>query len=270
MYKSYWKLSSKPFENTPDPRFFYLSNQHKEMFSRFSYVIEQRKQMAMFSGEYGAGKTLINMVILSKFKGSLDYKISLIINPRLELIDFLKEILYQFKKEVPPTASKFDILHTLREAILENPQLKKVVIIDEAQMIEDINVFEELRLLSNLTYEDQFLTTIIFVGQPQLKKKIYQIPQLRQRLALTHHLNHLSSDETRGYIQHRLEVAGAEAKIFSDGAAEVIFNATGGVPRLINTMCDICLAIGKSKEVSLIDKDIVEKVSLEIMGEING
>ena len=270
MYESYWNLKTKPFENTPDPCFFYLSKQHREMLSRYMYVIEQRKQIAMFSGEYGAGKSLINMVVLSKFKESLDYRIAIIINPCLSLIDFLKELLYQFRKEISQTSSKFEILHSLKEAILENPKLKKVIIIDEAQMIEDLNVFEELRLLSNLTHENNFLTTIIFVGQPQLKKKIYKIPQLRQRIALAHHLNHLSLDETKNYIQHRLTVAGATSKIFSDEACELIFNSTNGVPRLINTLCDICLVIGKSKEVSVLDKDMVAQVSLEIMGEING
>ncbi|MBI4708044.1 MAG: AAA family ATPase [Candidatus Omnitrophica bacterium] len=269
MYESYWNLKDKPFENTPDPRFFFLSRQHNEILSRFMYVIEQRKQMAMFTGEYGSGKTLINMMMLSRYKDKLDYRIALIINPRLDLLDFLREIHYQLKKDTAVGMTKFEILNSLRDTILENSHLKKVIIIDEAQMIEDLNVFEELRLLSNLTFTNQFLTSIILVGQPQLKEKIYQIPQLRQRIALVHHLGHLAEDEVKEYVNYRLRAAGARYTIFTDEAMGFIFESTRGVPRLINTLCDISLAIGKAQGKSVVDKEIIEQVSGEIIKEIN-
>ncbi|MBI4982184.1 MAG: AAA family ATPase [Candidatus Omnitrophica bacterium] len=233
------------------------------------YVIEQRKQMAMFTGEYGAGKTLVNMMILSKYKEKLDYKIILIINPCLSLIDFLREIHYQLKNDPAIGMSKFEILNSLRQGLLENPHLRKIIIIDESQMIEDLNIFEELRLLSNITFEHQFMSSIILVGQPQLKDKAYQFPQLRQRLALVHHLNHLSEEETREYVDYRLRVAGAKFTIFDDETLSVIFEVTKGVPRLVNTLCDISLAIGKAQSRTTINKEIIDQVASEIIREIN-
>ena len=270
MYKDHWQLKEKPFENNPDPRFFYFSRQHKEMLSRYLYVINEGKQIAMFTGEYGSGKTLLNMVVHNKFYGSLAYKFAMVINPNLEAIDFLKELYFQFKETAFSGGSKFDIITQLKEEIFANPYLKKVIIIDEAQMIEDANVFEELRLLSNLTYENKFICTIIFVGQPQLKEKVSQIPQLRQRIALAYHLRNLDYEESKNYILHRLKIAGAQKPIFSEDSFLLIYEATRGIPRLINTMCDIALVIGKAEGVNLINKKIAEKVSREVMREIHG
>ncbi|NQT95955.1 MAG: AAA family ATPase, partial [Candidatus Omnitrophica bacterium] len=202
MYEGYWKLKEKPFENTPDPRFFYHSPGHEEALMRLYYVIKERKGAGLLTGEYGSGKTVLTRLITKEFSADNKHRIALIVNPSLSPEDFLKEIIFQIEGR-ECDGSKLKILHTINDILYKNMEEGKevVIIVDEAQVISNIDMFEELRLLLNFQLNNRFLLTLILVGQPELREKINKLPQLRQRMAISFHLNVLSPEETIGYIE---------------------------------------------------------------------
>lgn len=260
MYEGYWKLKEKPFENTPDPHFLYYSSKHEEALSRMFYAIREKKGAAMLTGEYGSGKTLLSRALLEEISHER-YQTVLIFNPRIPAIEFLKEIVYQLGGNDTPD-SKTKLLHTLNEILYSNRNENKstVIAIDEAQAIEADETFEELRLLLNFQLDDMFLLTLILLGQPELKEKVDRIPQLRQRLSVRYHLMALDKKETEGYINHRLEVAGSHSAIFREETYDLIYEASEGIPRRINNICDMCLLVGFGLRADRIDEKIVKDV----------
>ncbi|MCK5306868.1 MAG: AAA family ATPase, partial [Candidatus Omnitrophica bacterium] len=189
MYEAYWGLREKPFENTPDPRFIYYSQRHEEALSRMLYVIRERKGAGILTGEYGSGKTLLSRVLLEELS-SEQYHSALIFNPMLPSMELVKEIIYQLGGDTSSLLSKTDLLHYLNDILYKNRDDDKntVIVVDEAQAISEESGFEELRLLLNFQLNDNFLLTLILLGQPELKEKIKNLPQLRQRLAVRYHL----------------------------------------------------------------------------------
>jgi len=260
MYESYWQLKEKPFENTPDPRFFYYSSQHKEALSRLLYAVREKKGAALLSGEYGSGKTLLSRVILEELRQER-YQVVLIFNPRLGVIEFFQEIIYQLAGH-PDSNSKIELLHRLNKIFQDNHQKNKdtVVLIDEAQAIETDEVFEELRLLLNFQLNNEFLITLVLLGQPELKDKVDRFPQLDQRLSVRYHLSELDEHETKEYILHRLSIAGRTPELFTPEAVRLIYNASSGIPRVINSLCDMCLLVGFGKHLTSIDEETCHEV----------
>lgn len=265
MYEAYWKLKEKPFENTPDPHFLYYSPRHEEALSRMLYVIRERKGAAILTGEYGSGKTLLSRVLLEELSRDR-YQSALIFNPRLPSLELIKEIIYQLGRDVTSLSNKTDLLHSLNEILYKNKNDNKntVIVVDEAQAIGEEEGFEELRLLLNFQLNDNFLLTLILLGQPELKKKIDNLPQLRQRLAVRYHLKALTKIETKEYIEHRLEVAGREQQIFSEDAFTEIYNFSAGIPRRINNICDMSLLVGCGEEVDEIDRRTIREVAEDL------
>lgn len=265
MYESYWGLSEKPFENTADPKFLFYSKQHEEAFTRLTYAIQEQKGLAVLTGVFGCGKTVIaQAVLLSLSKGK--YETAFVINPQLSHTELLREIVYDLGiKDNLPT-QKTDILHTLNEILHNNMDNGKqtVVIIDEAHLIDDKLIFEELRLLLNFQEQNKFLLTLILLGQPELKEKINNIKQLAQRVAIKYHLGSLTEDETSEYIRHRLKVSGATKNIFSNTALKLIFEQSGGIPRRVNQICDMALLTGFGKQKSTIDEKLIMEVVKDI------
>jgi general secretion pathway protein A len=134
-----------------------------------------------------------------------------------------------------------------------------VLIIDEAQAIRDLMAFEELRLLLNFQLNNRFLLTLLLIGQPELREKIDELKQLKQRLTLTYHLNPLNKEDTEKYIVHRLGIAGAKNKIFASRACSTIWEEAEGVPRMINSICDMCLLVGYTKGYKEIKADLAKR-----------
>jgi general secretion pathway protein A len=259
MYLDYWKFKEFPFENVPDPRFFYLSRSHEEALTRLIYAARMRKGGAMLSGEIGCGKTTLTKVCVQELSGDT-FDIGLIINPKLEAVEFLQEVLYQFNIiDVPDT--KVKCLHLLNQKMIENMKQNKetLLMVDEAQLLHQ-DTLEEIRLLLNFQLNDRFLMTIILLGQPELKDKIRAIEQLDQRIAIKYHLDPFDSKDTTSYIQFRQLKAGREKSAFSSEAVRKIYDHTKGVPRKINNLCDLSLLIGFSKNEDLISDKIVESI----------
>lgn len=264
MYKKYWNFDEKPFENTPDPRFMYYAEQHLEALSRLLYAVVERKSAAILTGDYGCGKTVISRVITNKLLQEEDrYNVALIVNPAISSIEMLTEILYQLGGEVAKDSQKIDILRTLNERLYKNANENRhtVVIIDEAQTIASELVFEELRLLLNFQSDEKFLLTLLLLGQPELKQLIAKIPQLEQRFSVKFHLKGLSLEDTVNYIKHRCQTAGRQEEVFTEFAYKAVYEATLGVPRKINNICDISLMLGFTKNVDKIDENIVRAVA---------
>lgn len=271
MYQEYWGFKEKPFENTPDPRFMYYSLKHEEALMRLLYAAKEKKGAAMLSGEYGSGKTLLSRVVMANLLSDNGrYKVALIVNPAIPKEEILSEITYQFGLEVHKEDRKSDLLRKLNDILYRNmsDKVHSVIIIDEAQAIEDESVLEELRLLLNFQLNEMFLLTLFLIGQPELKDKIDKVPQFKQRLAIKYHLGTLDLAETGQYIQHRCEVAGRSQPPFLDNAVSRIYQASGGVPREINNLCDLCLVIGMGEKAAAIDEAIAFQVIKDIKPEV--
>lgn len=260
MYLQFWKLNKRPFDNTPDPEFFFPSQEHEEALSRLLYVVQENKSAALLTGDYGCGKTLI----LRKIFSCLDeekYEVAYLNNPRWKPEELLQDILFQLGEEDLPQGI-LELGRRIGDHLFDNVEQDKdtLIVIDEAQLIQSEQVLEELRLILNFQLNDRFMVCLIMAGQPELRERIMAIPQLDQRLFLKYHLHTFDYDNTREYIDHRLKVAGVNRPIFTDDAIEIIYRNSYGTPRRINNICDIGLLIGSQKKVEMIDSSFVKSV----------
>lgn len=263
-YVDYWGLHRKPFENTPDPSFLYHSKQHEEALLRLLYAIEERKGAVMLTGIFGCGKTLLGHSILTELSEDR-YRLVNIANPQLDAIELVMAIATQLGAQNFPVKKSEVltnmVLDSINSALLDNMRDGKdtIVIIDEAHIISDPAIFEQLRLLLNFQLEDRFLLTLLLFGQPELREKILANKQLEQRIPIKCHLDKLDRDDIEGYIFHRLVIAGRSDHFFTDGAITLIHEHSGGIPRRINNLCDMCLFSGYTYDKDIIDEDLVKK-----------
>lgn len=264
MYLAYWGFNEKPFQNTSDPKFFCLSEQHEEALSRLRYAVQDYKACAILTGIFGSGKTLLAQALLDNLPPD-KYARAFIFNPQLDPVQFLREIIYQLGIHDNIPEQKTDILHRLADILNDNYAEGRhtVIIIDEAHLIEDRLIFEELRLLLNFQKRDKFLLTLILIGQPELRDKITHMKPFDQRVSIRFHLKGLKLDETKAYILHRLRVAGVDRPIFEEDAFQAIHESTGGIPRRINQVCDLALLAGFGIKSPKITTSIVQEVVMD-------
>lgn len=264
MYLDYWGLQDKPFRNTSDPRFLCLSEQHDEALTRLKYCVSNHNACAMLTGVFGSGKTLLAQALLENLPSD-QYVKAFIFNPQLSSTELLYEIIYQLGIRDQAPASKTEALHRLTDILNDNYSEGRhtVIVVDEAHLIEDRMIFEELRLLLNFQKRDAFLLTLILVGQPELREKIAHLKPFDQRISIRFHLKGLKEDETREYILHRLRVAGASREIFEEEAFRSIHESSGGIPRRINQICDLALLTGFGLKASKISSAIVREVVMD-------
>jgi general secretion pathway protein A len=266
MYEAYWELSEPPFDNSPNPKFFYLSPEHEEALVRLVYTVRHRKGCGMLTGDYGCGKTTLSRALIQRLEAER-YEIGLLTNPSWNSVDLLREVLYQLGVESQETR-KPELLHLLNDLFFRNYQAGRdsVVIIDEAQLINDDAVFEELRLLMNFQTDERFLVTLVLIGSPELAARVRRLKHLDQRITLRYHLKTLDHTHTASYIAHRLRTAGQPTQLFTEEAIKLIFDFTRGTPREINNLCDVALLVGYSKGVKEIGGKIIAEVIKDMVG----
>ena len=258
MYCDFWQLNFMPFENTPDDRFLYKSEQHAEALSRLTYLLHEKKPCGVFVGMYGCGKTLILHALQHEF-AMQGYTFSVLTNPRISDLDMVRMIINGFTKgEV--AAGKGDALMALERLIHEINHDGKhpVVVVDEAHAIENEKVFEELRLLLNYQSETRSLITLILCGQPELKNKVEGNKQLNQRVSIKCAVGPLSREDMRNYIAHRLHMAGAQQPVFDNGAMDTIFGVSGGIPRWVNNICHMSMLNAFMNSQKTVDTALVK------------
>jgi general secretion pathway protein A len=266
MYEAYWELSEPPFDNSPNPKFFYLSPEHEEALVRLVYTVRHRKGCGMLTGEYGCGKTTLSRALIQRLEAER-YEIGLLTNPRWNATDFLREALYQLGVETTEK-NKPELMHLLNDLFFRNYREGRdtVIIVDEAQLLDDEGVFEELRLLMNFQTDDRFLVTLLLIGSPELREKVRRLKHLDQRITIRYHLNTLDDAHTSAYIAHRLKMAGRTKPIFTEEAVRLIFDFTRGTPREINNLCDVALLVGYTKRMKEVGEKIVAEVIKDMVG----
>lgn len=242
MYLDPFKLKELPFRLSPDPQFLYLSKQHARAKAYMESTIWFTDGFVVITGEIGAGKTTLIESFLKEIQS--DVVVAQINQTQVSAVDFLQAILVQFGFS-PFKMKKGEIIATLNNFLIEQYAAgrKVLLIVDEAQNLSP-RVLEEIRLLSGVETTKEKVLRIILAGQPELNAKLDapELVQLTQRVRLRFHLTALSQTETRGYIQHRLEVAGGgDRQIFAEETFPEIYRFTGGVPRLVNTLCDTAM-----------------------------
>ncbi|MBI4355572.1 MAG: AAA family ATPase [Candidatus Omnitrophica bacterium] len=259
MYLAHWGLTDKPFENTPDPRFFFRSAQHEEALARMLYVIREQKGAGVLTGVFGCGKTVIGYALMQELTQER-YKTAYLANPLLDNVNLLRMIAHQLGVTTPPK-EKADTLMAMEEVLLNNQRAGKttIVVVDEAHAITDPLVFEELRLLLNFQLPDRYLLTLLLFGQPELLQRIDMNKPFEQRLGMKCTLAPLSQADTARYIVHRLAVAGRSESLFAEGAIRRIYEYSAGIPRQINRLCDLCLLAGFVLQATEIDDNLVLK-----------
>ena len=257
MYLEYWGLKDPPFKNVPDRGVFFKSNPHEEALTRLLYAIEHRKGAAMLTGEVGSGKTTISRVLANLLPKDR-YEIKTIVNPALNSVDLIRALLLELGERADED-SKTILLDRLKKRLVQNAEqnINTVMIIDEAHMIKDLSSFEELRMLLNLQSDQQFLITLIILGQPPLKEKISNLKPLKERISIKYDLSPLDTKDTIRYILFRLKKAGAQRGIFSKEAVQVVYKYAEGIPLRINNVCERSLLIGMMMKARVIDKKIV-------------
>ena len=245
VYNNFYRFREAPFNITPDPRFLFFSERHREAFNHILFGIRERKGFIQITGEVGAGKTTVCRAILKELGPT--YRTALILNPCMTSSQLLRAVLTEFGLQ-PRRADRASSLEMLNEFLLPEAIIGNdvVLFIDEAQDL-DLDLLEQVRLLSNLETDQTKLLQIVLLGQPELREKLERadLKQLRQRITVRYHLCPLSREETEAYIHHRLSVAGADGRpIFTPWAVRRIYGYSRGVPRLINAVCDKTLLCG--------------------------
>jgi len=270
MYNSFFGLRETPFNLTPDPRYLFLSENHREAIDHLLYGINERKGFILITGGIGAGKTTLCRELLGRLDKNT--KSALILNSFISDIELLTLIVQEFdiKPDSKDVATKKDYIDALNRFLLENFSSggNAVLLIDEAQNLSR-DALEQLRMISNLETEREKLIQIVLIGQPELND-IVGAPSLRQlndRIIVRYFLKPLGFRDIKGYVEHRLVVAGSHGNInFTEGAYRKLYSKSNGIPRRINSICDRALLIAYTNETYTVTAKIVEKAAEDLYG----
>jgi general secretion pathway protein A len=270
MYQEFYGLSGKPFQLSPDVRFFFPSKEHKRALSFLEYGLEQADGFIVITGDVGTGKTTLVHALLNSLDPS-ETLVSTVVTTQLKEDDLLNLVASNFGLRVNAGGSKALLLRDLERLFVQQAKegRRVLLIVDEAQNLPKEAV-EELRMLSNFHFEGRPLLQVFLLGQEEFRATLLSpgFEQLRQRVIATYHLNPLDADETRTYIEHRLETVNwTHDPEIADDAFPAVYQFSDGVPRRINNLCDRLFLFAYLEELHRIDAKVVESVAEEIGSE---
>jgi general secretion pathway protein A len=264
MYLDYYELTTYPFRTNPDPGFLWFGEKHKEALSLLKYGILKRDGFLLLTGDVGTGKTSLIRYLLKLIDSSA--LVATIHDPDMPTIDFFNYLSEEFKMNRVFTNKADFLIHFKKFLLRAHSDHKSIfVIIDEAQRLNHERL-EEIRLLSNIELDDQKLINIFFIGQSEIEKILMDEKNkaIGQRINLSYHIQPLDELETVHYIAHRLKIAGAKRGIFTVAACREIFSISGGVPRLINSMCDCALLSGFARDRKVVDLKLINECQIDL------
>lgn len=270
MYNEYFGFKESPFSIAPDPRYLYMTDQHRDALAHLVYGLNSEGGCILLTGEVGTGKTTICRCLLEQIPQQA--KVALVLNPKLSEIELLETICDELKIEYPNSNNSVKtytdrIYQFLIDSNRNNEKI--VLIIDEAQNL-DSKVLEQLRLLTNLETNQRKLLQIIILGQPELldilAKK--EMRQLAQRITARFHLEPLTKSEVKAYVDHRLAVAGQNIRLFPENTIKLLFKLSNGIPRLINIICDRALLGAYVENQYAVNTRTMKKAAKEVFGEL--
>jgi len=267
MYQSYFNFPEAPFTISPNPRFLYLSDRHREALAHLQYGLQENGGFILLTGEVGTGKTTVWRCLAGQIPDSVH--LAVVLNPRLTESDLIESVCDEFGVAYEANCGIKRMVDALNRHLLQLHERgeRAVLIVEEAQNLEP-ELLEQLRLLTNLETDESKLLQIILIGQPELLDKIDSpaLRQLRQRITARFHLTSLNADEVRAYIAHRLSIVGGGLELFSDRALLRLAKHSGGIPRLINLICDRALLGCFSENKHRVDTRILDRAAREVLG----
>jgi general secretion pathway protein A len=260
MYEQFYGLCEKPFSILPDASYLYISSGHRKALTMLRYSLASRQGFSVMTGEVGSGKTTLINQLLSELDE--DVTVGLINFTQTDYEDMAEWIMMAYGLDYRGK-SKAGLYDDFVKFLIAQYAAGKrtVLIVDEAQNME-VRGLENIRMLSNVNAQKDYLLHLILVGQPELRQLLRrpELRQLTQRVSVAYHLGSLSQSEANEYIRHRLTVAGGDPEIFSLHAVQLIEEASQGTPRIINTICDMALVYGFAEQKQKIDVDIIKDV----------
>lgn len=268
MYGNYFNLDEGAFSIAPNPKYLYLSPQHQEALAHLLYGVTRPGGFVLITGEIGTGKTTICRSLFLEMPAETD--IALIINPKLNPNDLLASICDELKvtySKIHPSSKTY--INNLNEHLIKTHAAGRntILIVDEAQNLSD-DALEHIRVLTNLETDEQKLLQIILIGQPELRERLNSpgLEQLNQRITARFHLRALSPKQVKEYVRHRLTIGDGNAELFSNSNINCMYKLTGGIPRLINVLCDRTLLGAYVNRKKKISNDIIRKAAREALG----
>jgi general secretion pathway protein A len=269
MYEQHFGLTERPFSIAPDPRFLYMSPQHREALAHLLFGVGSGGGFVQLTGEVGTGKTTICRCLVEQLPDDVD--VALILNPRISGLELVASLCDELKIAYPHNTSSIKVLTDALNAYLLTSHAngrRTVLILDEAQSLS-AEALEEVRLLTNLETTREKLLQIVLVGQPELRDLLARddLRQLAQRITARYHLLPISRDETGAYIHHRLQVCGSSDNVFKERAIDTVHKLSQGIPRLINILCDRAMLGAFVEGRHVVDTAVVRKAAREVLPE---
>ena len=273
MYRRFWSLDRKPFENNSDPEFFFRSDTHQAALLKMRYLVENRLGAGLLAGGIGYGKTYLTRQLAGELSGQ-STAIVHVVFPQMsapELLAYLAVELGADEGTVDGGQAGLDrIVRQIEQQLAAHTKEGRhpVLIVDEAHLIEDQRVFQALQLLLNFRRPPRIDFSLILVGERELLSQVSRMAPLDERIGIKALLSPLSQEETARYVTHRLEVAGTKKPAFDDGALRALFELSGGVPRKINRLADLALLVGYADNIKPLTADEVEAVGEELLAVV--